>query len=116
MKVGLSRFFGRKPNENFPSVIVAIAIVAALLIGVVAPIRHLIFGPKGLVNDPSLEQASKKLAAAEAKLSLLPGDDAAHFDRAQAYLEFGYLEGARLEWSKRPKESGHRMGRSGEIA
>lgn len=56
-------------------------------------------------GDSALQSAARSLETAETEIAARPDDEPAHFSRARAYIEFGNLEGAALEW-ERWRESG----------
>jgi len=55
--------------------------------------RGSIFG-----GNAALQQAERTLDDANAQIAANPDDEKAHLDRARAYITFGHLEGALLEW------------------
>jgi soluble lytic murein transglycosylase len=92
--------------------LVAISVFAASIPG----LRNLIFNPAEMfTGDDTLSTAAKNLNDADNKLKLLPNDESAHLARAKAYLEFGYLEGARLEFDSKPKKADPEWDKVGQI-
>ncbi len=68
-------------------------------------IQKMMGNPSVVFADTALREASVDLAEAESRLMFSPNDETAHLNRARAYITFGFLEGARLEWGNN-NESG----------
>ncbi len=97
-------------------VLVMLAVVVVVVAIQLPQVRDLLRNPGGLfAGDDTLVQAAEDLASANNKLRLSPNDESAHIARARAYLAFGYLEGARLEyesWHDRGSAEWGAIGRS----
>ena len=88
-------------------VIVALAAIATNL----PRVQDLLVDPgRVFAGDDKLADAARDLQHANDRIASSPDDESAHLDRANAYLAFGYIEGATLEFEEWRSKGGAEWG------